>query len=160
MEIERKFLLKNIPYELSELKSKHLEQGYINSDPVVRIRRSDDKFFLTIKSNGLMKRIEVEKEITSEEYQELSAIVKGRLITKTRYLIPLEDGLTMELDIFEGDFKGLIVAEVEFPTEEAAVSFVPPEFVEKDVTSDKRYANVALSFMNEEEISDFIYTKD
>ena len=156
MEIERKFLLKNIPYELSELKSKHLEQGYINSDPVVRIRRSDDKYFLTIKSSGLMKRIEVEKEITSEEYSELSTIARGRLIKKTRYLIPLENGLTMELDIFEGDLNGLIVAEVEFPTEEAALSFVPPEFVEKDVTSDNRFANVSLSSMSEKELFDLI----
>ena len=156
MEIERKFLLKNIPYELSELKSKHLEQGYVNSDPVVRIRKADDKYFLTIKSNGLMKRIEVEKEITAEEYSELSTMVKGRLITKTRYYISLEDGLTMELDIFEGDLAGLIVAEVEFPTEKAANTFVPPEFVRADVTSDNRYANVSLSFMNEEDISEII----
>ena len=156
MEIERKFLLSNIPYELSELKSKHLEQGYVNSDPVVRIRKADENYFLTIKSNGLMKRIEVEKEITAEEYSELSSIVKGRLITKTRYLIPLEDGLTMELDIFEGALQGLIVAEVEFPTEEAALSFVPPEFIKEDVTNDKRYANVSLSFMSDEELKEFI----
>lgn len=156
MEIERKFLLKNIPYELSELRSKHLEQGYVNSDPVVRIRKADDEYFLTIKSNGLMKRIEVEKEITAEEYSELSSIVKGRLITKTRYYIPLEGGLTMELDVFEGKLRGLIVAEVEFPTEEAATSFVPPEFVRDDVTSDKRYANVFLSFASDEELSEII----
>ena len=72
-------------------------------------------------------------------------VYKRQIITKTRFLIPLEDGHTAELDIFEGKFAGMLLIEVEFNSIEDANSFVPPKWFGKDVTNDGHYHNSYLS---------------
>ncbi len=155
MEIERKYLVKVIPFGLEEYEKHEIEQGYLGTDPVVRIRKSDDRHILTIKSGGLLMRHEFEKDITLEEYDELSKMVRGNIISKTRYKIPY-DIYTIELDIFHKAFDGLIYAEVEFKDVESAKSFKAPDYFLKEVTEDASYQNSSLSEMNPSDIESFI----
>ena len=146
MEIERKFLIKELP-DLSKYKFTEIEQGYLSTQPVVRIRKKGDKYILTYKGSGLMAREEIEANISEEGYKHLAEKIDGNLITKKRYFIPL-DPYTIELDIFEGHMAGLIMAEVEFPDEEEANSFTPPAWFGEDVTNDRRYHNSNMIFGN------------
>lgn len=139
MEIERKFLIKELP-DLSKYESKHITQGYLNTNPVVRVREDGDKYYLTYKGKGLLAREEANLPLTKEAFEHLVAKSDGRIIKKTRYLIPLNP-YTIELDVFEGDHAPLIMAEVEFPSVEEANAFIPPEWFGQDVTSDSSYHN-------------------
>ena len=150
MEIERKYLISEIPLNLSEYQRRHIEQGYLCTEPVVRIRQDNDKYELTYKSKGLMVREEHNMPLTQEAYAHLKTKVDGRVISKDRYMIPLENGLVIELDIFENIFqeesgKPLILAEVEFPDVEDANAFVPPAWFGEDVTYSSKYHNSNLS---------------
>ncbi|MDF2589879.1 MAG: adenylate cyclase, partial [Anaerocolumna sp.] len=80
-----------------------------------------------------------------EAYEHLKVKIDHHLISKTRYLIPLKDGLKVELDVFQGNLKGLVFAEVEFPNEEAAATFEIPDWFRNDVSFDKRFKNTFLS---------------
>ncbi|PKM94065.1 MAG: adenylate cyclase [Firmicutes bacterium HGW-Firmicutes-1] len=141
MEIEKKFLVKDIPFDLDKLKCDAISQGYICTSPVIRIRQKGANFYLTCKSKGLMARDEFEIEISDDEFLLLSKKVDYNLITKIRYYIPLTDSLTIELDIFKGVLNGLILAEVEFPSLEAAYAFIPPTWFGKETTNDTRFHN-------------------
>ncbi len=145
MEIERKFLIKHLPDNLSSYPFHQIEQGYLCTAPVVRIRRQDEEYYLTYKSKGLMVREEYNLPLTKESYAHLLPKIDGILISKKRYLIPIESGLTIELDIFEGKLAPLILAEVEFDTEEQAKAFTPPEWFREDVTYSMDYHNSVLS---------------
>lgn len=150
MEIERKYLISEIPFDLSEYKCRHIEQGYLCTEPVVRIRQDNDKYELTYKSKGLMIREEYNMPLTKEAYDHLKTKVDGRVISKNRYMIPLNHDLMIELDIFENIFqenssKPLILAEVEFPDVDDANSFVPPAWFGEDVTYSNKYHNSNLS---------------
>ena len=103
MEIERKYLIEQLPAHLEKYPCRAIEQGYLNTDPVVRIRRADDVYTLTYKGRGLMVREEHNLPLTAEAFAHLKEKIDGRLIQKRRYLIPLGDTLTIELDVFEGD---------------------------------------------------------
>lgn len=162
MEIERKFLLKDLPSCLNDYECYRLEQAYITTKPVIRIRKkvkagdvasSDAKYILTVKSSGLMMREEYEIDIDEEGYNTVLKKAEGNIITKDRYIIPLDSSLKMELDIFRGIFQGLVMAEVEFPDEESAKKYTPPEFVSEEVTFDRRFSNSAMSKMSSDEIS-------
>lgn len=147
MEIERKYLIRRLPENLSQYQCKKIAQGYICTNPVVRIRKSDDEYYLTYKGNGLMAREEYNLPLTQEGYEHMLSKIDGRLIEKSRYLIPLDGKLTAELDIFEGDLAPLIIVEVEFDSLDAANSFIPPEWFGEDVTESRKYhnSNLALS---------------
>lgn len=145
MEIERKYLINNLPEDALSFPCRHIEQGYLNTDPVVRIRRDNEKYELTYKSKGLMTRQEYNLPLNQESYEHLKEKIDGRLIIKKRYMIPLTEILTIELDIFEGDLAPLMLAEVEFPDEESALSFTPPAWFGKDVTFSGEYHNSFLS---------------
>lgn len=99
MEIERKYLLKQLPSNLDSYASKKIAQGYLCTSPVVRVRRSNDSYYMTYKGAGLMVREEYNLPLTKEAYDHLVQKIDGRLIEKTRYLIPLDGGLTAELDV-------------------------------------------------------------
>ncbi|SEA95475.1 CYTH domain-containing protein [Pseudobutyrivibrio sp. ACV-2] len=146
MEIERKFLVKELP-DLSKYEYVDIEQGYLSTSPVVRIRKKNDKYILTYKGSGLMAREEIEAALTKEAYEHLLEKIDGYPITKRRYMIPFE-GHTIELDVFDGHMKDLIMAEVEFESVEAADAFVAPEWFGEDVTSDRRYHNSNMIFGN------------
>lgn len=144
MEIERKFLISKLPENLSQYPCHQIEQGYLCTGPVVRIRRQDDDYILTYKSSGMMSREEYNLPLTAQAYEHLKQKADGIFITKKRYCIPIEN-YTIELDIFEGDVAPLILAEVEFPSEEEALTFVPPAWFTEEVTFDPRYHNSYIS---------------
>lgn len=133
MEIERKFLIKKeqLPKDLANCSFHKIEQGYLCTDPVVRIRRQDDEYYLTYKSKGLLSREEYNLPLTQESYEHLKPKADGIVISKTRYLIPEKDGLTIELDVFHEDYDGLLLAEVEFESEEQANTYIPPEWIRR-----------------------------
>ncbi len=145
MEIERKYLIHSLPERLEQYESKQIEQGYLCTNPVVRIRRSNENYILTYKGEGLMVREEYNLPLTKESYEHMRGKADGILIKKTRYLIPLTDRLTIELDVFSGELEGLLLAEVEFETEEEANNFIPPAWFGEDVTFSDKYHNSTLS---------------
>ncbi len=168
MEIERKFTLKTLPDNLGDFPYHHIEQAYLNVDPVVRVRKQDDEYYLTYKGKGMMAREESNLSLNKEAYYHLRSKADGNIISKKRYLIPLNNpgfkpgfptppddySLTIELDIFDPPFAPLILAEVEFGSKEAAEAFVPPEWFDEDVTYYKEYHNsyLALSVDNPSQI--------
>lgn len=144
MEIERKFLVKTLPDDLSRYPSRHITQVYVSTDPVIRARKKDEDYILTLKGKGFLQREEFELPLTKEQFKRLSAKAEGRAISKRRYCIPLGK-YTVELDIFEPPFDPLILAEVEFDSVEEANAFVPPEWFGEDVTHENEYTNSAIS---------------
>lgn len=148
MEIERKFLILTDKMPLERILSyphQTLEQAYLCTSPVVRVRREDDTFYLTYKNGGTLAHEEYNLPLDAASYTHLLAKADGNIIRKKRYLIPLSDGLTAELDIFEEAFEGLLLAEVEFPSVDDAEAFCPPEWFGEDVTYDKRFHNSYMS---------------
>ena len=145
MEIERKYLIKKLPEDLAQYPHMEMEQAYLCTEPVVRVRKEGEDYVLTYKSKGLMVREEYNLPLNEEAYRHLIQKADGFIISKKRYLIPLTGRLTIELDIFEGDLAPLKLAEVEFETKEEAESFLPPKWFGKDVTFSSDYHNSTLS---------------
>lgn len=144
MEIERKFLIKKLPEDLDRYPVHSIEQAYLNTDPVIRIRREDDLYYLTWKGKGLMVREEYNLPLNRPSYEHLLKKADGAAITKRRYRIPCSP-YTVELDVFAPPFSPLVMAEVEFPDEESANAFLPPDWFGPEVTRDPAYHNSALS---------------
>ena len=111
------------------------------------MRKEDDSYYLTYKSKGLLAREEYNLPLTEASYAHLLSKADGNALTKTRYLLPCpgHEHLTIELDVFQGKFDGLILAEVEFGTEDEARAFTPPEWFGEDVTFSGEYQNSRLS---------------
>lgn len=145
MEIERKFLVDKLPDDLSKYNCIEMEQGYLNTAPVVRVRRENDDYVLTYKGDGLMARREENLPLNKESFENLISKCDGRIISKTRYVIPLDGKLKAELDVFHKDLDGLVIVEVEFESIEEAERFNPPEWFGLDVTMDGKYHNSYLS---------------
>ena len=143
MEIERKFKVKTMP-DLNKYPKKIIEQGYLNTDPVLRVRQEDDHYYMTYKSKGFIEREEYNLPLNKEAYEHLIQKADGIVISKERYLIPYQK-FTIELDVFKKDLDGLVIAEVEFETLDEANAFNPPEWFGEDVTSDPAYSNSNLS---------------
>jgi adenylate cyclase len=129
MEVERKFLVDDPP-ELDGVRADEIDQGYlaIGSEDEVRLRRKGDRLLLTAKRGGGLAREEAEVELDREAFDRLWPLTEGRRLHKRRYVLPLGD-LEIEVDVYAGDLDGLVVAEIEFPTEEAARAFEPPEWL-------------------------------
>jgi adenylate cyclase len=148
IEIERKFLLNDRPPALDGSPRRRLEQGYlaVGRDGVeVRIRRAGDKTTLTVKSAPGLVRVEEEIAIDGARFDALWPLTEGRRLVKTRYLVPLEDGLAAEVDEYGDALHGLWTAEVEFPSVEASEAFAAPAWLGDEVTGDERYANRSLA---------------
>ncbi len=159
MEIERKFTLKQLPDNLEQYPCQHIEQAYLNTNPVVRIRKENDQYYLTYKGDGMMAREETNLSLNESSYYHLRTKADGNIISKKRFLIPLmrpgfkegfpvppdDYSLTIELDIFDAPFAPLVMAEVEFGSTDAAESFLPPDWFDKDVTYNKEYHNSYLA---------------
>lgn len=143
MEIERKFTVKELP-DVTKYNFHIMEQGYLNTNPVVRVRKEDESYYLTYKGKGMLAREEYNLPLTKEAYEHLVEKADGVIIRKKRYLIPYE-AYTIELDVFEEPYETLVIAEVEFETEQDAGRFIPPEWFAKDVTYDPAYHNSNLS---------------
>ena len=147
MEIERKFLVKDLPDRLAEYPFREIEQGYLNTDPVVRVRKDGDSYYLTYKGKGLLAREEYNLPLDQASYEHLIAKADGIVLTKRRYQIPFSQDreYTIDLDIFRGIYDGLILAEVEFESEEEARNFTPPQWFGRDVTFSGEFQNSRLS---------------
>ncbi len=170
MEIERKYLVRELPSNLESYPHVEIEQGYLCTSPTVRIRRMGDAHILTIKEkvvsgkwkaeSGKPAAIENREEeftLSSDAYARLKSKCEGRMVLKTRYRIPIPSlqggvpagrggGLTAELDLFHGYHEGMRLVEVEFPSVEAANAFTPPAWFGEDISDDRRYRNSYLAF--------------
>ena len=144
MEIERKFLIRQMPEPLDCYPHTPMEQAYISTEPVIRIRRSGEQYWLTCKGPGLLKREEFELPLTEESYGALLLKAEGAPIVKDRYEIPMGEHL-IQMDVFHPPLAPLIMAEVEFSSEEEASAFCPPDWFGEEVTQDPCYTNAYLS---------------
>lgn len=148
MEIERKFLIKEIPNYLKDnlgiLEPKNMIQYYIGDNPEIRIRLANNIFTLTIKSGQGLVRHEVETDITEEDFNSIINMGNFPYVSKTRYNVPIDSNV-IELDIYE-NMEGLITAEVEFNTIEDAENFVPPNWFYTELTNKKGFSNRDLAF--------------
>lgn len=143
-EIERTFLVDDDSFREMASFTFHILQGYLNRDPyrTVRIRIRNDSAFLTIKGKTIgCERDEYEYEIPLEDGLEMLKMCEGKILDKTRYIVPFE-GFNWEVDEYHGEHEGLIVTEVELPTADAQV--ILPPFVGKEVTGDPKYYNSQL----------------
>ena len=146
-EIERKFLLKNIPPDLSEHPNYTIEQGYLVATPdgtQVRLRRTPRSCTLTFKTAEGAVREEREITLTPEQFEVLWPATAGKRLTKTRFVLPWNH-YDIEIDVYGGKNEGIIVAEVEFEGETECREFQPPEWFGDEVTNDSRYSNPVLA---------------
>ena len=185
IEIERKFLVKDIPKNYGENVSIPIEQAYLNVAPAIRVRKQGEQFYLTYKSGrgeelvaegapelgtsfgmGGIGQTEYNLPLDEETYRHLLEKADGVIIRKTRYLLPLNEDafepayleenaglkariatgtIKIELDLFKTPRKGLMIAEVEFPSEDAAKNYKPASWFGDEVTNDRNYSNAHLS---------------
>ena len=144
-EIERKFLVKG-DFKNEVVKVTQIKQGYLSTVPerTVRVRVMGAKGFITVKgiSNATgSTRYEWEKEITVEEVDELLKICEPGVISKTRFEVSVGKHI-FEVDEFDGENEGLVVAELELTSEEE--EFEKPNWLGIEVTGDSRYFNSEL----------------
>lgn len=151
MEIEKKFLVKRLPEHLDSYEHSRIEQGYLCSRPVVRIRRMDEDYILTYKckteqhlKDPVCVSREAEFPLTREAYEHLKEKIDGCMIEKTRYRIGYQT-YTIELDVFHGAYEGMLLAEVEFASETEAENFPPPDWFGDNVSGDYHYTNAYLA---------------
>ena len=135
-EIERKFLLSELPAEAGGLPAVDIEQGYLALEEQakeVRLRRTGEACTLTVKTHGELARQEYEIRLSEEQFRALWPATEGRRLQKKRYFMEYDE-LTIEIDAYRQPLRGLLVAEIEFPSEEAARSFRPPGWLGREVT--------------------------
>ena len=147
LEIERKFLVNSLDFLDEASNSMHIVQGFLNTHPerTVRIRIKGEKGFITVKgisnSSGT-SRVEWEKEIAVEEAEMLLKLCEPGIIAKIRHEVTVGNHI-FEIDVFEGDNKGLVIAEIELGSE--SEFFERPKWLGKEVTGNIKYYNSQLS---------------
>lgn len=148
-EIERKFLVdikllegKSDDYEHATIRQGYLAIGEDGSE--ARVRDKAGKYSLTVKTKGDLVRGEWETELTEDQFEILWPATESRRVEKTRFKIPYDNHM-IELDIYEGQLDGLVTAEIEFESMQAAQQFVPPEWLSKDVTQESSFKNQNLA---------------
>ena len=146
MEIERKYIVNDIPEDLVNHLSHRISQGYIISsdDAEVRIRMKGAQFTQSVKRGAGVVREEVEIELTEAQFNTLWPLTLGRRVEKTRHNIPYQNHM-IELDIYSAGLEGLVTAEVEFDSEAESDAFVAPLWFGREVTFDERYKNKNLA---------------
>ena len=143
LEIERKFLIANPQWRTQVSHASRIAQGYLATDPTVRVRVRGEAGFLTIKgkSEDGISRAEFEYPIPVEDALAMLKLCP-QVLDKTRHCIEAGE-LTWEIDEFHGENTGLIVAELELPSVDAA--YPKPDWLGEEVTGDVRYYNSMLS---------------
>jgi CYTH domain-containing protein len=146
IEIERKFLVKNLDFIKESSHKKSIEQGYLSKDPnrTVRVRIENEKAFLTIKGKSFNKgtsRIEIENKISLKDARTLMKLCLSNPIKKIRYLINIDDFI-FEVDVFQNNNEGLIIAEIELDSEKS--KFPEPEWLGEEVTGQIKFYNSQL----------------
>lgn len=205
VEIERKFLIKDIPDDIDRYPFHIIEQGYLNVRPAIRVRREDDIYYMTYKGeivgskdhSGLdnepflehaedldsdvsdrIGKIEYNMALDPASYDHMVRKADGNIIRKKRYLIPLNEDafdpgyikirpdladkmksgdIKIELDVFDEPFEHTVVAEVEFPDEEAAAGYRPASWFGEEVTGDPKYSNAYMSSLPENIIKNIMW---
>ena len=146
-EIERKFLLKELPPGFNRFRSHVIAQGYLASEPGgrhVRLRKKGKIRSLTFKVGRGAHRKEREIKLSSKQFAFLWPATVGRRLRKLRYDVPGKN-VIIEVDVYRGKHSGLVVAEVEFPDRATCRKFKPPSWFGREVTGEKRYSNVRLA---------------
>jgi CYTH domain-containing protein len=146
-EIERKFLIKRLPLEI--LRSRHFKiaQGYLANEAGgrhVRLRKKAATRSLTFKVGRSTDREEREIRLSEKQFATLWPATAGRRLHKVRYEVPWKN-VTIEVDVYHGSNHGLVVAEVEFPSQSSCRKFKPPAWFGREITGEKRYSNVKLA---------------
>ena len=150
IEIEHKYLVKGDDYRLMACGTHEIKQGFLSRVPerVVRVRVRDDKGFITIKGKGTAAaHPEFEYEVPLEDALQMMEMCEPPIIEKTRYIV-MHEGNCWEVDEFHGDLQGLVIAELEVPSEDYRYQL--PSFVGEEVTGDPRYYNAQLGVRSEE----------
>jgi adenylate cyclase len=145
-EVERKFLLPEVPDWLGDHPVSRIEQGYIviGDEVEVRLRSAGEDRYLTVKRGHGEVREEVEVRLSKEQFGVLWPLTVSLRLEKSRYLVPIED-LTAEVDVFEGPLHALVLAEIEFSSRAESEGFQLPPWLGEEVTGDDRYANQDLA---------------
>lgn len=159
IEIEKTFLVKTLPQNLSLYKSFKIKQGYLSStSPVLRIRQKDDKYEITkkipLKPDDFSAVEEINIPLTKDEFNKIWSLAE-RSLQKTRYLIPLQNNLVAELDVFEQELTGACWVEVEFSSIEEMNNFKKPDWFGKDITQEDFAANSFLAGKTYSEIKKY-----
>ncbi len=168
-EIERKYALNQIPENLRIEKAEIIEQGFIYRDfsTIIRVRKitpvypqkEEPYYIYTVKTKGdinytgdytLGQKYEIENEISREEYEKVIPHRISQKIIKTRIVVPIENQLKVEIDLYDDYLTGLLTAEVEFPDQEAAKHFHQPEWLGEELGY-KELSNRKLAEMTKEE---------
>ncbi len=146
-EIERKFLIKRLPLEILRARHSKIAQGYLATEPGgrhVRLRKRRETASLTFKVDRGSAREEREITLSAKQFATLWPATAGRRLHKVRYEVRWKN-VTIEVDIYQGRNKGLVVAEVEFPSQLSCRRFKPPPWFGREVTGERRYSNVKLA---------------
>ena len=166
-EIERKYTVNYFPEDLKITDVLNIEQAFIYKDAktVIRIRKIQNKksnhieYMYTVKTKGdityhkdstVANTYEIESSIQEEAFNELMKNRISNIIRKTRIMIPIENNLKVEMDIYKDYLQDFITAEVEFPSEEVANTFQKPEWLGEEMQY-KELSNWKLSNMTKEE---------
>jgi CYTH domain-containing protein len=147
MEIERKFLVRSFPPKFKARRGRRIRQGYFPSgrkDLEIRLRQANSRHLLTIKAGRGLTRLEEEVPISKQGFETLWPLVRHASVFKTRYDIPYA-GQKVELDVYEGRHRGLVIAEVEFPSVRESRAFEPPQWFGAEVSGNPRYTNASLA---------------
>ena len=160
-EIERKYFLNYIPKDIKILKVQNIVQSYLYRDKIttIRVRKINDlEYIYTVKTKGdiekdnskIANKYELERNISKEEYENLEVKRISNRINKKRIVVPIQNKLKVEIDIYYDYLKGFLTAEVEFPNEEMANNFKKPKWIGEEIGY-KEFSNGKLSEMSEQE---------
>ncbi|MGH7241870.1 MAG: CYTH domain-containing protein [Phycisphaerales bacterium] len=143
-------MVSRFPADLSRYRHNLIDQGYLavetgRGSMEIRLRRTDDRWTLTIKKGTASIRLENEMQLRAPIATKLWPFTKGVRVSKMRYRIPYRRRLTIELDIYRGAHRGLAVAEVEFASVSMMKRFTPPDWFGREVTGKKKYFNSSLA---------------
>lgn len=146
-EIERKFLIKVLPPEILHARQFQIAQGYLANEPGgrhVRLRKKGKTATLAFKAGRSTNREEREITLSAKQFATVWPATAGRRLGKVRYEVRWKN-VTIEIDVYRGRNQGLVVAEVEFPSQSSCRNFKPPRWFGREVTGEKRYSNVRLA---------------
>ena len=146
-EIERKFVIRSINFPLDNYPFEDIRQGYLvtcKDGNEARVRQKGENYFLTIKKGAGLERQETEIAISKNQFEQLYPATADERLEKRRYIIRNEN-YVIELDIFAGKLKGLMLAEVEFNTVDESNGYKAPGWFDREVTDDERFANRNLA---------------